>query len=225
MRLLIVEDDRSVANGLEGLLRKRGYAVDVVYTGVSGLDYALSNIYDLILLDVMLPEMDGLTVLKEIRREGVETPVMMMTARDSVQDRISGLDCGADDYLCKPFDPEELLARVRVLVRRRGKPLEEQEPAFGDLRLERSRMRLHCAEQSIQLAPKEFQLMEYLLSRKGRVISREYLGEKVWGMLSEAEYNTVEVYVSFLRRKLRALGSHVAIRSLRGVGYYLEVEK
>lgn len=171
MRILIVEDEHGLAGGLQGLLEKKGYAVDAVDTGVSGLDYALSRIYDLIILDIMLPEKDGLTVLRELRDNRVDTPVLLLTAKCDVRDRME---------LCR-------------------------------------------SEERVRLGPKEFQIMECFMSRKQKVVDRQFLCEKVWGMLSEAEYNNVEVYITFLRRKLRSLHSNVAIRSLRSVGYYLEV--
>lgn len=224
MRILIVEDERRMAQGLQGLLEKQGYAVDAVYTGDSGLDYALSDIYDLIILDIMLPGMDGLSILRELRNSGVNAPVLLLTAKGDVQDRVRGLDCGADDYLSKPFDTDEFLARVRALTRRKERILDDT-LTFGDISLDRGQMMLCRDGQSIRLGPKEFQVMECLMEEKNRVVSRQHLYEKVWGLLSETEYNNVEVYITFLRRKLRALQSRVQIRSMRGTGYFLEVEK
>lgn len=224
MRVLIVEDERRMAQGLRGLLEKQGYAVDAVYTGDNGLDYALSEIYDLIILDIMLPGLDGLSILRQLRSEGVDAPVLLLTARDDVRDRVQGLDCGADDYMSKPFDTDELLARVRALTRRKSRLLDDT-LTYGDIALDRGRMTLRRGEESIRLGPKEFQVMECLMDEKKRVVSRQRLYEKVWGLLSETEYNNVEVYVTFLRRKLRALRSNVRIRSMRGAGYYLEVEE
>ena len=223
MRLLIVEDEQGMAEGLQGLLEKQGYATDLAFDGDSGLDNGLTGLYDLIILDIMLPGRDGLSVLKELRRDGVETPVLMLTARSSVADRIQGLDHGADDYLTKPFDTGEFLARVRALTRRNGVPLEE-EPSFGDIRLDRRKLELCRGNERLRLGPKEFQVMECLLLNKNQIIPRALLCEKVWGLLSEAEYNNVEVYISFLRKKLRALHSAVQIRSIRNAGYYLEVQ-
>lgn len=225
MRILIVEDEKGIASGLQGLLEKKGYAVDVQNRGDSGLDYALSNIYDLIVLDVMLPGMDGLSLLRAIRKEGVETPVLLLTAKTAVQDRVQGLDSGADDYLTKPFAPEEFLARVRALTRRKGQALEEYDLTFGDLVLDRHKMELCRGNDRIRLSPKEYQLMECLMSSGRRPINRQTLFEKAWGMLSNTEYNNVEVYVTFLRRKLRSLGSKVSICTLRSAGYYLEAEE
>ena len=223
MRLLIVEDEQGMAEGLQGLLEKQGYATDLAFDGDSGLDNGLTGLYDLIILDIMLPGRDGLSVLKELRRDGVETPVLMLTARSSVADRIQGLDHGADDYLTKPFDTGEFLARVRALTRRNGVPLEE-EPSFGDIRLDRRKLELCRGNERLRLGPTEFQVMECLLLNKNQIIPRALLCEKVWGLLSEAEYNNVEVYISFLRKKLRALHSNVQILSIRNAGYHLEVQ-
>ncbi|WP_455581503.1 response regulator transcription factor [Dysosmobacter sp.] len=222
MRLLIVEDEQGMAEGLRDLLEKQGYAADLAFDGISGLDNGLTGLYDLIILDIMLPGRDGLSVLSQLRRGGIETPVLMLTARSSVADRISGLDHGADDYLTKPFDTGEFLARVRALTRRKDLPLEE-EPAFGDIRLDRRRLELCRGSERLRLGPKEFQVMECLLLNKKQIVPRGLLCEKVWGLLSEAEYNNVEVYISFLRKKLRALHSSVQILSMRNAGYYLEV--
>ena len=223
MRRLIVEDEQGMAEGLQGLLEKQGYATDLAFDGDSGLDNGLTGLYDLIILDIMLPGRDGLSVLKELRRAGVETPVLMLTARSSVADRIQGLDHGADDYLTKPFDTGEFLARVRALTRRNGVPLEE-EPSFGDIRLDRRKLELCRGNERLRLGPKEFQVMECLLLNKNQIVPRALLCEKVWGLLSEAEYNNVEVYISFLRKKLRALHSNVQILSIRNAGYHLEVQ-
>ena len=223
MRLLIVEDEQGMAEGLRALLEKQGYITDLAFEGDSGLDNALTGLYDLIILDIMLPGRDGLSVLRELRRGGIDTPVMMLTARSSVADRIQGLDHGADDYLTKPFDTGEFLARVRALTRRNGVPLEE-EPSFGDIRLDRRKLELCRGNERLRLGPKEFQVMECLLLNKNQIIPRALLCEKVWGLLSEAEYNNVEVYISFLRKKLRALHSNVQILSIRNAGYHLEVQ-
>ena len=223
MRLLIVEDEQGMAEGLRALLEKQGYVTDLAFDGDSGLDNGLTGLYDLIILDIMLPKRDGLSVLEELRRGGIETPVMMLTARSSVADRIQGLDHGADDYLTKPFDTGEFLARVRALTRRNGVPLEE-EPSCGDIRLDRRKLELCRGNERLRLGPKEFQVMECLLLNKNQIIPRALLCEKVWGLLSEAEYNNVEVYISFLRKKLRALHSNVQILSIRNAGYHLEVQ-
>ena len=223
MRLLIVEDEQGMAEGLRALLEKQGYITDLAFDGDSGLDNALTGLYDLIILDIMLPRRDGLSVLRELRRGGIDTPVMMLTARSSVADRIQGLDHGADDYLTKPFDTGEFLARVRALTRRNGMPLEDA-PSFGDIRLDRRKLELCRGCERLRLGPKEFQVMECLLMHKNQIVPRALLCEKVWGLLSEAEYNNVEVYISFLRKKLRALHSNVQILSIRNAGYHLEVQ-
>ena len=223
MRLLIVEDEQGMAEGLRALLEKQGYVTDLAFDGDSGLDNGLTGLYDLIILDIMLPKRDGLSVLEELRRGGIETPVMMLTARSSVADRLQGLDHGADDYLTKPFDTGEFLARVRALTRRNGMPLED-EPSFGDIRLDRRKLELCRGSERLRLGPKEFQVMECLLMNKNQIVPRSLLCEKVWGLLSEAEYNNVEVYISFLRKKLRALHSNVQILSIRNAGYHLEVQ-
>ena len=223
MRLLIVEDEQGMAEGLQGLLEKQGYATDLAFDGDGGLDNALTGLYDLIILDIMLPGRDGLSVLRELRRGGIDTPVMMLTARSSVADRIQGLDHGADDYLTKPFDTGEFLARVRALTRRNGMPLEDA-PSFGDIRLDRRKLELCRGCERLRLGPKEFQVMECLLMHKNQIVPRALLCEKVWGLLSETEYNNVEVYISFLRKKLRALHSNVQILSIRNAGYHLEVQ-
>lgn len=223
MRLLIVEDEQGMAEGLRALLEKQGYVTDLAFDGDSGLDNGLTGLYDLIILDIMLPKRDGLSVLEKLRQGGIETPVMMLTARSSVTDRIQGLDHGADDYLTKPFDTGEFLARVRALTRRNGIPLED-DPSFGDIRLDRRKLELCRGSERLRLGPKEFQVMECLLINKNQIVPRSLLCEKVWGLLSEAEYNNVEVYISFLRKKLRALHSNVQILSIRNAGYHLEVQ-
>ena len=223
MRLLIVEDEQGMAEGLRALLEKQGYVTDLAFDGDSGLDNGLTGLYDLIILDIMLPKLDGLSVLEKLRQGGIETPVMMLTARSSVADRIQGLDHGADDYLTKPFDTGEFLARVRALTRRNGMPLED-DPSFGDIRLDRRKLEMCRGSERLRLGPKEFQVMECLLMNKNQIVPRSLLCEKVWGLLSEAEYNNVEVYISFLRKKLRALHSNVQILSIRNAGYHLEVQ-
>lgn len=225
MRILIVEDEKRLADTLAELLHRRGYAVDVSYDGVSGLDNARSGIYDLVLLDAMLPELDGFSLLQQLRAGGETVPVLMLTARSDVADRVQGLDCGADYYLTKPFEPDELLACIRSLLRRGGGEAKTDDAiAFGDLRLEPGTFQLSCGERSLRLSRREYDMLELLLRSQGRVVSKEQLLLKVWGYDSDAEDNNVEVYISFLRRKLTHLHSAVSIRTRRMVGYYLEVE-
>lgn len=224
MRILIVEDEYSLADAVTAILKKEQYFVDAVYDGRDGLDYALSGIYDLILLDIMLPKMNGLDVLKEIRKNNISTPVMLLTAKSEIDDKIKGLDCGADDYLTKPFNKGELLARVRALTRRKGE-IPSNELIFGDIVLNQSTYELCCGTQSLKLGAKEFRIMQMLMFAPKNIISKDEFIEKIWGYDSEAEYNSIEVYISFLRKKLGAIKSTVQIKASRGIGYYIEEHK
>ena len=225
MRLLIVEDEVRLADTLRQLLNRQGYTADVYYDGVSGLDNATTGIYDLMVLDVMLPGMNGFQVVKKLREAGVATPVLMLTAKSDVSDRIHGLDCGADYYLTKPFEPEELLACVRTLLRRSGGQLQESDTlTWGDLSLERATFSLSCAERAVRLSRREYDLMELLMRNGNQVVTKEQMLVKVWGYDSQAEDNNVEVYISFLRRKLNHLHSTVKIKTLRMLGYCLTQE-
>ncbi|MBR5498202.1 MAG: response regulator transcription factor [Clostridia bacterium] len=224
MQILIVEDEVSLADAITAILKKEQYFVDAVYDGKDGLDYALSGIYDLILLDIMLPKMNGLDVLKALRKNGISTPVMLLTARTEVNDKIKGLDCGADDYLTKPFNKGELLARVRALTRRKGE-IPSNELKFGDITLNQSTYELSCGNASLKLGAKEFRIMQMLMFSQKSIISKDEFIEKIWGYDSEAEYNSIEVYISFLRKKLGAIRSGIQIKASRGVGYYLEENK
>ncbi len=224
MRILIVEDEKRLAGTLAELLHRRGYTVDVSYDGVSGLDNARSGIYDLVLLDAMLPGLDGFSLLQQLRAGGDTVPVLMLTARSDLSDRVRGLDCGADYYLTKPFEPKELLACVRMLTRRQPEQRPSNTLEYGDLRLEPDTLQLSCGERSVRLSRKEFDLMELLMRSGDMVLTKEQLILKVWGYESEAEDNNVEVYVSFLRKKLEHLRSAVKIRTIRMVGYRLSRE-
>ena len=225
MRLLIVEDEVRLADTLRQLLNRQGYTADVYYDGVSGLDNATTGIYDLMVLDVMLPGMNGFQVVKKLREAGVTTPVLMLTAKSDVSDRIHGLDCGADYYLTKPFEPEELLACVRTLLRRSGGQLQESDTlTWGDLSLERTTFSLSCAERAVRLSRREYDLMELLMRNGNQVVTKEQMLVKVWGYDSQAEDNNVEVYISFLRRKLNHLHSTVKIKTLRMLGDCLTQE-
>ena len=221
MRLLIIEDEKPLAEALGQILKAHHYLVDMMHDGISGLDYALTGIYDIILLDIMLPKMDGLTVLQTLRKARITTPVILLTAKDEVQDKVAGLDCGADDYLAKPFDMEELLARVRAISRRKGEVVTDPFIRFADLTLNPSTYTLLCNDQSHTLTLKEFQLLEFLIARKNTAVSKEELLDKVWGFDSEVEMNNVEVYISFLRKKLTSLNSKATIKTLRQIGYML----
>lgn len=221
MQVLVVEDDVRLADALAQILEEYKVMADTVHDGRSGLDYALSGQYDAIVLDVMLPGMDGFSVVRELRRRKVQTPVLLLTARDAVQDRVSGLDHGADDYMTKPFAPAELMARLRSLSRRQGE-VQFETVEFGDISLNLETCELSRGDKSIHLALKEFSIMHILMSNTTRITSKELLISKVWGVESTAEDNNVEAYVSFLRKKLRFLGSRVKISTLRKMGYRLE---
>ena len=222
MRVLIVEDEVRLASSLQDLLELSGYTADISHDGESGLDNALSGIYDVILLDVMLPKLDGFAVLRRLRAEGSATPVLMLTARDQVSDKVTGLDCGADYYLTKPFEPQELLACIRALTRRQPELRDPEAVTCGDLTLDKRLFTLSCGERSVRLSRKEYDLMELLMRNQGLIVTKESLLVKVWGYESDAEDNNVEVYISFLRRKLEHLRSTVKIRTIRMVGYCLE---
>jgi DNA-binding response OmpR family regulator len=221
MQVLIVEDDVRLAEALSTILKNNKYQTDVVYDGAEGLAYAESGIYDVIVLDVMLPKMNGFEVVAELRRQKVTTPVLMLTARDALGDKVGGLDSGADDYMTKPFAPAELLARLRSLSRRQGEILFET-VEFGDAKLDLESCELSTAKKSIHLGFKEFSILKILMSNPSRVTSKETLINKVWGVDSPAEDNNVEAYISFLRKKLDFVGSNVQIVTLRKVGYRLE---
>ena len=222
MRLLIIEDEVRLASTLQDLLELNGYTADVCHDGESGLDNALSSIYDVIILDVMLPKKDGFSVLRGLRAEGCSTPVLMLTARSEVDDRVAGLNSGADYYLTKPFDPKELAACVRALTRRQPELRDTDTLRCGDLQLEKGTFTLCCGEKSVRLSRKEFDMMELLMLNQRLILTKETLLVKVWGYDSDAEDNNVEVYISFLRRKLEHLGSGVRIRTIRMAGYCLE---
>ncbi len=221
MQVLVVEDEVRLAETLAQLLREQKYVVDVVHDGKDGLAYAESGQYDVIVLDVMLPGMDGYQVARTLRRKRYATPILMLTARSGISDKVTGLDCGADDYMTKPFAPEELLARVRALTRRQGEVVLE-ELTFEDLRLELTTHTLKCGEKSVRLSPKEFEVLRLLMANRGGMVPKETLIDKVWGMESDAEDNNAEAYISFLRKKLLYLGSRTSIATLRKVGYRLE---
>jgi two-component system, OmpR family, response regulator ArlR len=225
MRILVVEDELHLAEALTQILRKNNYTVDTVNDGEAGLDNALSDIYDLIILDIMLPKMDGICILKEIRKEGLGVPVILLTAKCEISDKVIGLDSGADDYLPKPFATEELLARVRALSRRKGEVLVSNNLIFGDIELNISTLKLTKGSKEVKLILKEGQLLELLITRKNIASSKELIIEKLWGFDAEVEHNHVEVYISFLRKKLVFLNSKVIINTVRGVGYILGEEK
>ena len=221
MRILFAEDDRDISKAVQTLLERSGYSVDVVFNGQDALDYIEAGDYDGVILDWMMPKRSGIDVLQTIRSEGISTPALILTARDAVEDRVTGLDTGADDYLPKPFAASELLARVRAMLRRK----EEFKPdviRFADIELDKSAMSLSYGGKSVRLNNKAFQLMEMLVEHPGAVLSISQIMERIWGWDSESEINVVWVNISFLRKKLSELGAHANIKAVRGVGYTLE---
>lgn len=222
MNILIVEDEKRLADALSHILIEQKYMVDVVYDGAEGLDYGLSGIYDCIILDVMLPSMNGFDVCLELRRKKVTTPVLMLTAKDTVSDKVKGLDAGADDYMTKPFSPEELLARLRVLTRRRGEVILDQ-MSFDDITLHLDQSKLSCSKnhKNIHLNFKECELLKVFMSKPNLIISKQDLIVKIWGYDSDAGDNNVEAYVSFIRKKLTFVESNVEIVSVKKLGYKL----
>lgn len=222
MRILIVEDEKRLAETLADLIADNRDISDLAFDGESGLDNALTGIYDAIILDVMLPKMDGFTLVRRLRESGVKTPVLMLTAKAELADRVTGLDFGADYYLTKPFESAELLACLRAILRRR-EHLQAEELSFGTLRVEPSASRAVCGERAIQLGAKELELLRLLIANRGVLLSKEQIFLKIWGYDSEADDTIVEVYLSFLRKKLSHIGARVKISVVRRLGYRLEV--
>ena len=223
MKILVIEDEKLLAQSIRAVLEQKGFAVDTVYDGETGLEYARLGIYDLVILDVMMPGMDGFQVAKTLRAQRCATPILMLTARSAIEDRIQGLDSGADYYLTKPFDTRELLACVGALLRRQGGQVDELR--FGNTSLELDSGQLRCGEKTIRLSAREFDVMRLLMQSGTRILSKELILARVWGYESNAVENHVEVYVGFLRKKLRSIGSDVRIEAIRRLGYHLEVEE
>ena len=223
MKILIVEDEHLLADSLRVLLEGKGFTVEVAYDGRTGADYALLGIYDLLILDVMMPGMDGYQLARQVRSRRCTTPILMLTARSGVEDRICGLNAGADYYLTKPFDTRELLACINALLRRQGNQVDEL--VFGNTALDLSTSTLICGEQSVRLSAKEFDVMRLLLQSGGSNLPKEVILARVWGYDSNAADNHVEVYVRFLRKKLASIGSNVRIETIRRLGYHLEVQE
>ncbi|MBE7061596.1 MAG: response regulator transcription factor [Clostridiales bacterium] len=224
MKILVVDDERQLTDALVKILEQNNYSVDCALNGEDGLNLALTGIYDFIILDVMMPGIDGFTVLKALRNKKIDVPILMLTAKSEISDKIEGLNLGADDYLTKPFHTDELLARIRALLRRKDTFMGDV-LSFNDITLNRDTLELCKNEKSILLGKKEFQILEMLFIANGKIINKEKFIEKIWGFESEAEYNTIEVYVSFLRKKLNAVGSLTEIKSVRGIGYTLGEKK
>lgn len=222
MKMLIVEDDKRLGLTLCDLLSGHGYEPELIENGKDGLQNALTGMYDIIILDVMLPGMNGFEVIKQIRTEKISTPILMLTAKDEWQDKIKGLDFGADDYLTKPFIPEELLARLRAISRRKGEVIINS-LTMGNLTLNLSLNQMECGGKNIRLGAKEFEIMKYLLTNQNQIVTKESLIVNVWSYDADVEDNNVEVYISFLRKKLQFLKANVKISTVRKVGYLLEL--
>ncbi len=222
MKILVVEDEVQLADALSEILKRNMYSVDTVYNGIDGLDNALTGVYDCIILDIMMPGMNGIEVLKNLRKEKISTPVIMLTAKSETDDKINGLDCGADDYLTKPFITGELLARVRALTRRRGDIVDENRVEFGGMELHKNTCSISCGGKDVKLSLKEYQIMELLIANPRQILPKERIIEKIWGYESDVEYNNIEVYISFLRKKINSVGAPVQIKTARGIGYSLE---
>ena len=221
MKILIIEDEKLLADSLQAMLESKGFEVEAVYDGETGEEYAESGVYDLLILDVMMPKMNGYQVARQVRARRCGTPILMLTAKSSLEDRIEGLNAGADYYLTKPFDTRELMACIGALLRRQG--TEVNELSFGNTALDLASCTLLCGDKQIRLSAREFDVMRYLLQMKGQNASKEAILAKVWGFDSNALENHVEVYVGFLRKKLKSVGSNVRIESARRLGYHLEV--
>ncbi len=223
MKILIIEDEKLLADSLCELLRKKGFSVEAVYDGEAGAQYAELGVYDLLILDVMMPKMDGYAVARKVRSLRLGTPILMLTAKSELEDRITGLNAGADYYLTKPFDTRELLACVNVLLRRQGPQVDEL--TLGNTSLDLASATLVCGANRVRLSAKEFDIMRFLLQSGGRNLSKEVILARVWGYDSDAVENHVEVYVGFLRKKLSSIGSNVHIETIRRLGYHLEVKE
>lgn len=221
MRILLAEDERALSNALVTILKHSNYSVDAVYDGQAALDYSEANIYDALILDVMMPKKDGIEVVKELRRRGNNIPVIMLTARSELDDKILGLDSGADDYMTKPFEIKELLARLRAVTRRKSE-LTDNVLSFGNLRLDRAAYEISVEGNAVKLGHKEFQMLEMLMENPDGVVSAERFMEKIWGYDSETEMSVVWVYLSFIRKKLASVGANVQIKVNRNIGYSLE---
>ena len=222
MKILIIEDEKILADSLKTLLEGKGFEVEAVYDGETGKEYAELGIYDLLILDVMMPKMDGYEVARQVRSQRCSTPILMLTAKSEVEDRIKGLNSGADYYLTKPFNTAELLACINALLRRQGNQVDEL--VFGNTSLDLSSGKLICGEKSVRLSAKEFDVMRLLMQSKDRNLSKEALLARVWGYDSNAVENHVEVYIGFLRKKLRSIGSDISIEAIRRLGYHLKVK-
>lgn len=224
MRILIADDEQGIAKALKVILEKNKFTVDAVFNGTDALDYIMSTPYDAIVLDIMMPGLDGLTVLKRAREAGIKTPVMLLTAKSEISDRVAGLECGADDYLPKPFATAEFVARVRALTRR-SESYTHSVITVGVTQLDSGRYELRCGDKSAALSNKEYQLMELFMRSPRRVFSTEHIMELIWGFDAEAETDVIWTYISFLRKKLRQIDSDAEIKTIRGAGYALDTRE
>ena len=223
MKILIIEDEYSLADAIAETLKNDNFNVSIETNGEDGENEALTENYDLILLDVMLPKKNGFDILRTLRQEKIKTPVIMLTAKSEIEDKLNGLEHGADDYITKPFAMRELMARIKAVLKRTNNIENTECLEYGDLVLDLKNAKLRCNNNEIQISGKEFELLEQLLINKNQISSRESLTERIWGYDSDSEYNNVEVYITFIRRKLKLIGSAVNIKAIRGVGYKLEV--
>ena len=224
MKILIIEDEYSLADAIAETLQKEKFGVNIMSNGEDGENEALTNVYDLIILDVMLPNKDGFEILKNLRKEKIDTPIIMLTAKSEMTDKLNGLEHGADDYITKPFHMRELIARIKVILKRKVNIQDTNVLEYSDLRLDLGSGKMCANDSEIAINGKELDLLEILLLNRNQITSREILANKIWGYNSETEYNNVEVYVSFLRKKLKLLKSKVKIKAVRGIGYKLEEE-
>lgn len=223
MRLLLAEDEEDLSKALVAVLKYNNYSVDAVYDGEEALSYIEAGNYDGVILDIMMPKLDGISVLKKVRANGNSIPILLLTAKAEIDDKVEGLDSGADDYLTKPFSMKELLARIRVMTRRQSETTDSI-LRYGNISLNRATYILSCGEKEIRLSNKEYQMLEMLLANPGQVISTEQFMEKIWGFDSDAELNVVWVNISYIRKKLASIGASVLIKAIRGLGYSVEVE-
>ena len=224
MKILVIEDEYSLADAISETLKKENFDVTIIQNGEDGEDEALTGIYDLILLDIMLPKKNGFEILNSIKSEKVDTPVIILTAKSEIYDKLNGLENGADDYITKPFHMKELVARIKVVLKRTANIEDTNCLEVGDLKLDLGKGEIKSGENKIAINGKELDLLEILMINKNQIVTREVLTDKIWGYDSDAEYNTIEVYVSFLRKKLKLLNSNVKIKTVRGIGYKVEVE-
>lgn len=223
LKILVIEDEKLLADSVAELLRSKGFEVEAAYDGEAGAMYAELGVYDLLILDVMMPKLDGFAVARQVRAKRLGVPILMLTARSALEDRIAGLDAGADYYLTKPFDTRELLACVNALLRRQGAQVDEL--TFGNTALDLASATLVCGEESVHLSAREFDVMRLLLQAGPRNLSKETILARVWGYDSNAVENHVEVYIGFLRKKLSSIGSNIRIETVRRLGYHLEVSE